>query len=206
MPQAEVPDRRPLLYAVVGVIILGIAAVLFWPDGHEQPPSSLVLTPESVRQATSLETPLEESDGQETPADASAVVDEQVPADPFTVEDATLPDTTPARPDDGRTGATTPPSSAKAEVSSPPLSTRTPGISGPTSAGSYQIYVGSYRDEDNARRAAQRLISEGVQAEVVAAGGLHRVRIGFFATSDAAEAYGTTVKRRFGLDYWVSRR
>ena len=33
MTQPEVPDRRPLLYVIMGVVILGIAVVLFWPQG-----------------------------------------------------------------------------------------------------------------------------------------------------------------------------
>ena len=46
---SPIPDRRPLIYGVVAVAVLLTAAVLFWPRADKSDPSTMVLTPESLR-------------------------------------------------------------------------------------------------------------------------------------------------------------
>ena len=50
-PDTHSPDRRPLVYGGVALLILLAAAFLFWPHGADDPtPTRMVLTPESVRE------------------------------------------------------------------------------------------------------------------------------------------------------------
>lgn len=205
MSPAEIPDRRPLLYIIMGVVIAAIAVVLFWPQGDEAAPPTMVLTPESVRQASELATDVAVA------ADLPEAEDADVPGESFPVTDAKLPQdldapvqatqTAPAKTTTPQTAVAKP--AATKPVSKPAPTKLETSVTAPSSTGDYVIYVGSYSERANAQRAASELQNKGIQAQVMDAGTKYRVAVGYFTSSAKAEAYAKTLESKLGLEYWV---
>jgi len=213
------PDHRPLIYLVAAVLILGAAAVLFWPRGQNpQMPPSMVLTPESVRQPEAAQTAGDETAetalqaGVETPAlpgDALAggerrIVDgSQAAASQETLtppESAT--ETAPARPATRRDTASTPTSASQ------PTAVES---NGPGSAGRFVLNVGSFSSRENADRLVERLARQAIQAHVhrtttETGQTVYRVRVGYFEERGDAERYGAYLGRTHDLKSWVGPR
>lgn len=74
--------------------------------------------------------------------------------------------------------------------------------------GTFVVQVGSFSDRAGADRLVRELINEGYPAYRIAAprGQTHRVRIGFFRSTDDAERFGAIFKADHGMDFWVDRR
>jgi len=200
--QPQSPDRRPLVYTAIGILILAIAAVLFWPRTAERGPDALVLTPEDLPASgeaappgqpveTTLRASEESVESAGPPEDAFPVEDAQLNQD--TVVDATPPAADPP--------AAKPTPQEKAIPDDGPA----PGTTGP-----YLLNVGSFGDRANADKLVARLDSQGVPARIATAEGQHgtvyRVQIGYSEGHSVAEAFGREVKRRAGVDFWVARR
>lgn len=201
------PDRRPLVYTAMGLLIVAIAAVLFWPRPAERGPDALVLTPNDVPESTETASdPLDDA-LPETPLQAAEETVEAVdpPAENFPVEDAQLNESTvvDAKPATPAPRRAEPPAPARTEAKAP--SGPAPGDNGP-----YLLNVGSFGDRANAASLVQKLGDQGVPARISTAQGQHgtvyRVQIGYFEGHSVAEAYGREVKRRAGVDFWVARR
>lgn len=183
-------DRRPILNAIVGLLILVVAAALFWPrGGGEQAIDSLVLTPDSG-DAESLQAAVEVAEAGSVDEAESAAPAE----DAFVVEDATL---------EPEPVATTPASQPASQPVSRPIRQRT---GEPSASGSYFLVVGSYEDAQNAESEIARLSGSGVRANSVATGGKYRVQVGYFQSREDAEAYGRKLKQSLKLDFWISSR
>lgn len=77
--------------------------------------------------------------------------------------------------------------------------------------GAYTLQVGIFKSEAVARKRANALVAQGLPAYVSHVrdpkpdmpGLYYRVRIGSFATTAAARAYGTTNLAPAGIDYWA---
>ena len=75
-------------------------------------------------------------------------------------------------------------------------------------AGDFTVQVGTFADAGRARRRARELVDLGYPAYTIAhpQGGQVRVRIGYFATRDAADRFGQRFRRDHGDGYWIDRR
>jgi cell division septation protein DedD len=186
-----------LFNAVVGVLILGIAAALFWPrGGGDSASDSLVLTPEDLSAADSTAMPLQAS------VDTAPITSspEDVNSSSFAEtsdQDASLQDPAPSL------------------TSAPTQTIRQPSQSSgssiqPGTTGRFYLVVGSYAESANASREVRRLSSAGIAASSVPAstadGSVHRIHVGYFQSQADAEAYGRKLKQTMGLDYWVGTR
>jgi len=211
--QPQSPDRRPLVYTAMGLLILALAAVLFWPRPAERGPDALVLTPDDRPESAApdpglpVETPLQASEETVESADP--------PRENFPVEDAqlnaqTVVDATPTKaPPETETRTPAREAPKPRSTGSAPATSAT-GAGRPGDEGSYLLNVGSFGDRANATSLVQKLADQDIPARIHAAQGQHgavyRVQIGYFKGHSVAEAYGAEVKRRAGLDFWVARR
>jgi cell division septation protein DedD len=81
----------------------------------------------------------------------------------------------------------------------------------PTSSGRYLLNLGSFSSHSNAQRRVDQLRKNGVPADVAQGTKsdgtpVYRVRVAYFEGHSLAKAYGEDLKRRLGLDYWISER
>lgn len=213
------PDRRPLVYGGAAIVILLVAAFLFWPRGQEGPvrdelaTSSLVppgqttrASDESVRADAA---PLTADAGLGT--DIAAVVDDAVqeptgtPANPA-VETRIVEETPQAK----QPEITKAPVRSAPETTTPTRVRETPTAQ-PLASGDWVLNVGSFSSRQNADRRAEELTRQGISSHVqVGSSGsgatVYRVRVGYFGSSADAKAYGNWLKSSQELDSWASRR
>jgi len=190
MSERSARDRRPILNAIVGLLILAVATALFWPrGGGDHAVDSLVLTPdtdtEESLQASVEVGDVEAADGAEVASPAE---------DAFPVEDATLEQEPVAA------------KSAPEPVAQPVSKPIRPRVSEPAASGTFYLVVGSYAEAVNAESEVARLSGAGIRASSVATGGKFRVQVGYFQSREDAEAYGRKLKQSLNLDYWISSR
>lgn len=98
--------------------------------------------------------------------------------------------------------------SASASATAPKPASPTQGI---VKTGAYTLQVGIYNSEKLAKKKADALIAQGLPAYVTHVqdpkpempGTYYRVRVGSFASSQAARDYGTTNLTPAGIDFWA---
>lgn len=209
------PDRRPLVYGGAAMVILLVAAFLFWPRGEEgpNPMAQNDLMPDQVTQASDESV---STDTEPLAADMGAagtmggVVDDVAPAETGTagnpveesriVEDEAPPATpTPARPRETQPERTS------------PSRVRDNGTAQPGATGTWVLNVGSFSSRANADRRAEELNRQGIQAHVSQGTGgngqsVYRVRVGYFGSSADAKTYGNWLKSSQQMDSWASKR
>ncbi len=215
MAREDTPDRRPLLYGIAALLILCAALFLFWPRGPKNELSTMTLTPPSAENQVQA--------GQVNPEDsATATSDElakpeETPQESLSTEDQPQQAVAPkqSQPEPSPTKAVTP---AQTASSSPaPLSHEktaqklNTSLVQPTSSGRYLLNLGSFGSHSNAQRRVDELRANGVPADVAQGtkpdgSPIYRVRVAYFEGHSLAKAYGEDLKRRLGLDYWISER
>lgn len=196
------PDRRPVLYAAVGAVILVLAFFLFRGDGPDDDlADTYVFRPQT--EATALQASSDDAEATPVQDETEEQVEtaEQPAEDPFPVEDATLdaaPVSTPVRSEPK-------PVAQKSEQIQVATKSPMPGL-----GGDYFLVVGSYGDPNNAQRLVRQLDGNGIAAEIHstqgAGGPVHRVRVGYFADRSRAEAFGRKLQKDMKLDFWISSR
>lgn len=214
--QSQIPDRRPIIYGLLAVLVLLAATALFWPSSDSESPDTLILTPESL-QAASDSTPTENpgtvAGGTET------VREEDLAATPLPRGETEIVGATPG------SGAPTNEIRVEGTQAAPGSQTRAPrpqplpssaiptGVSTevrPAAEGDYVLNVGSFQERPNADAMVLDLQKKGVPAQVRSATSkgatVYRVRVGFFATSGEAATYAQDLKRDLGIDAWTSHR
>jgi len=74
--------------------------------------------------------------------------------------------------------------------------------------GGFTVQVAGYRDKKKAQALVQDLSQSGYPAYEIARsdGGEMRVRIGYFTTSEEAEAFGRRFQADRKMEYWVDKR
>ncbi len=226
MTDQESPDRRPLIYMLVAVAILGVGVFIFWPQSDSTP--DMVLTPESVRntalQATEEHaaagddnaTTSDDPVGNAQVADSSFKAEQSIADSPnknsLQVEEPkqTTPKPTPTSTTTSKPKPVVAPTSKK-PAPTPKAPASTLASNKPGTKGSYLLFVGSFRDQANAEREAKRLQAKDVPADVAPAevsssGTIYRVRVGYFPRREDADAYGQRLRRSMSLSYWIGER
>jgi cell division protein FtsN len=182
------PSRLASMLFVVGCLgvlgatfMLGVMAGRFWP--RTQPAQSTTAEKESV--------PARAGDKATRPGDKTARPAEPGPALTF-YHDLTAPLTAPppaktAKP--GRTDKSDKP--ANVEAAKPERAALPEASAPPSSPGAFTIQVGAYKAREPADALRARLVAAGHDAyvaEIDASGSVrYRVRVGSFATRDAAQ-------------------
>jgi cell division septation protein DedD len=223
IPNEQGPrDHRPLIYRVAAVLILGAAAVLFWPREPSRNPSpEMVLTPESVREPVAEETSGESTRettlqaGVETPplpGDALSAGERQIVdarpqdqgSDPAeTTERSARRGTAPAE-----TSVTTTKDQTERQERARPTQADTLQ---PRSSGRFVLNVGAFSSRENAERLVERLARQTIDAHVhmtttETGATVYRVRVGYFTDRGDAEQYGAYLARNHDLKSWVGPR
>ncbi|HKK71004.1 MAG TPA: SPOR domain-containing protein [Candidatus Krumholzibacteria bacterium] len=208
----ETPDRRPLVYGGVAIVIFFVAAFLFWPRGEQTDPmDGTSLTPRTTTQAsddavspTSEEPPVAADVNGSGGTDVSGLGE---PANPR-AETRIVDDSEPA----ARSEITPPPpvpEEAVEERAPQRVETGT-GIE-PASQGEWVLNVGSFSSRGNADRRVEELARRGIDAHVQMASAdqgdpVYRVRVGYFGSSQEARSYGEWLRTSQDLDSWASKR
>ncbi len=215
MAREDTPDRRPLLYGIAALLILCAALFLFWPRGPKNELSTMTLTPPSAENQVQA--------GQVNPEDSAtttakeAMNSEETPRESLSGEQQEPQSTTPKQssPEPSSASTVTP---AKTVSSSPAPASHekapqklSSGLVQPTSTGRYLLNLGSFGSHSNAQRRVDELRANGVPADVAQGtkpdgSPIYRVRVAYFEGHSLAKAYGEDLKRRLGLDYWISER
>ena len=217
----ETPDRRPLVYGGAAIIILLVAAFLFWPRGDDSIPlDNAALVPGSAQtRASDASIPppgpgdaglIGAGGDSGLGTDLSAMDELGTEANPK-AETRIVEDETPA--------VTTPPVKIEAPKTetSKPAPTRTASRPAetssfqPSSTGEWVLNVGSFGSRANADRRVEELARQGIAAHVQmasASGGepVYRVRVGYFGNSTDAKRYAEWLKTSQGLDSWAAKR
>ncbi|HKI84080.1 MAG TPA: SPOR domain-containing protein [Candidatus Krumholzibacteria bacterium] len=215
MAREDTPDRRPLLYGIAALLILCAALFLFWPRGPKNELSTMTLTPPSAENQVQA--------GQVNPEDsATASSDElakpeETPQESLSTEDQRQQAVAPkqSQPEPSSIKAVTPAQTASSSPA-PPNHEKTAqklntSLVQPTSSGRYLLNLGSFGSHSNAQRRVDELRANGVPADVAQGtkpdgSPIYRVRVAYFEGHSLAKAYGEDLKRRLGLDYWISER
>ena len=219
-PDTHSPDRRPLVYGGVALLILLAAAFLFWPHGDDDPtPTRMVLTPESVREDNPGSATTDAATGTLAAAEESVPVDGigssvssldetvELPAETLPRGETRIVDSTPKATQPTPVAAQPKPRQTETRTSSPQRT----APSSPLAEGRYVLNVGSFSTQSNADTQARELIGKGLNAHVHAAAKddgtiIYRVRVGYFESRSVAESYGSWLKRQYSLDSWASGR
>ena len=218
------PDRRPLVYGGAAIVILLVAAFLFWPRGGAEtetadPLADRSLVPETATTQASDESvrtdDVSSGASMSGGTDLGGVVDDAdptatgTPANPRAetriVEDETPADVTSAEtasPAESRTPSTPPSTADRVDPAT---------SASPSAAGDWVLNVGSFSSRQNADRRAEELARKGIDAHVqlgTAGDGspVYRVRVGYFGSSAEAKEYGEWLKSSQDLDSWAGRR
>ena len=210
--QSQIPDRRPVIYGVLAVVVLLVATALFWPTSEEAGPDTMVLTPESLRVA-------EDSAPVENPATTETVSDDELASTPLPNGEKEIVDAIPAS---ERSDAEMRVEGTKAEPGSqtrPPRPQALPQSAipntshdevRPTKDGDYVLNVGSFGERANADRLVLDLQKKGIPGRVQVATSkgstVYRVRVGYFATSAQAAEFGRELEQKHGIKAWTSLR
>lgn len=208
----ETPDRRPLVYGGVAIVIFFVAAFLFWPRGEQTDPmDGASLTPRTTTQASDeAVTP----DTEDAPVAAEMggsagtdVADIGEPANPR-AETRIVDDDEPTERQE-----TAPPPPVPEEAVEERAPQRVEGASGiePSAQGEWVLNVGSFSSRGNADRRVEELARQGVTAHVQMASAedgdpVYRVRVGYFGSSQEAKRYGEWLRTSQDLDSWASKR
>ncbi len=211
-----VPDRRPLIYGLMAIVILLAATVLFWPSAEDEGTPTMVLTPESL-QIVSESSPTANSGTTETGSEG-AITAQDLSPEPLPLGETDIVDAPsspasgmrvegiPADPQDQRR----PPRPLPLPTTANPQSPSSTMTDRPDDEGEYVLNVGSFRDRSNADRLVLDLQHKGVPAHVRAADSagnrVYRVQVGYFASSGRAASYAEELKQRLGISAWTSRR
>jgi cell division septation protein DedD len=81
----------------------------------------------------------------------------------------------------------------------------------PGTTGAYLVWLGSFQNQENARKRVSQLAEAGFDGVIVPvdmpnAGRFYRVRVGFFRDVKAAQMFGDAMAKRFEITYWVDSR
>jgi DedD protein len=211
----QIPDRRPVLFGLLAVLVLLAATALFWPSSDTPDSDTLVLTPESL-QVNTESSPTEKATTKVT----DEVGEADLAAEPLPEGEKEIVN---AIPDDSK-AQDTPSMRVEGTRAEPGTQTRSarpqplPESAVPSSDrefvpkedGDYVLNVGFFGDRDNAERMVLDLQKKGVAAHVRAATSHghdgYRVRVGYFETSGQAAGYARQLKEDLGIDAWTSRR
>lgn len=217
------PDRRPLVYGSAAIIILLVAAFLFWPQGSEDDPlQGRNFVPETTTQASdeSIPTGGESLADMASGTDVAAIVDDATSAPTGTAgnpaaETTIIEDETPARTTPRETQVESTP---KRETTTERTPTRpsAPTPATPTSVptlqerGEWVLNVGSFSSRENANNRYRALKNAGIESHILEGSqadgsSIFRVRIGYFGSSTEAKAYGSWLKSSQKIDGWAGR-
>lgn len=210
--KSQVPDRRPVIYGILAVVVLLVATALFWPTSEEAGPNTLVLTPESLRVA-------EDSAPVENPSTTETVSNDELATTPLPEGEKEIVDAIPSSergdasirvegtsPEPG-TQTRNPRPQALPQSAIPTTSQDEPR---PSETGDYVLNVGSFGEKANADRLVLDLQKKGIPGRVKTASShgstVYRVRVGYFATSAQAAEFAQNLEKKHGIKAWTSRR